>query len=312
MLLAIRGLRREGGYDLVHVWSTGALTAVGIAGPSRIVYSPPSLVRGRDVGWLRAMMAYRDVQVVSPTRTMHQALLRAGIAAERCRVIRPGVDFSRVSGRKEPAIRAALGLKADDYVLLAVGESTRSASHEDAVWAAAILHVLDPQYKLLIWGEGPAVGQAKAFARRISSGDLLRVGSERLGAGVEFERLLRAADLAVNTATGSVSALPVAMGMAAALPIVSTVTRGSSELLEDHHSAILVPARSPRLMAQRIMELRQDSGLQRKLCETARTEAYQYWSLTKFVEGYRNLYAQLARDETANAHGCPASPSFPV
>jgi glycosyltransferase involved in cell wall biosynthesis len=119
---------------------------------------------------------------------------------------------------------------------------------------------------------------------------MLHLAEEKLSRRVEFEQLLGAGDMAINTAAGSAATWPVAVCMAAALPIVSTVTYAASELLEDHHTAILVPKHSPRLMAQRVVELREDAGLPWRIADRARAEAYEYCSMTGFVEGYRELY----------------------
>ncbi|MGA2502074.1 MAG: glycosyltransferase, partial [Tepidisphaeraceae bacterium] len=94
--------------------------------------------------------------------------------------------------------------------------------------------------------------------------------------------------------------LPVAIAMAAGLPMVSAVTYSISELLEDHHTALLVPPGSPRALAQRILELKEDSHLQWQLADTARAEAYDFYALTRFIDEHRALYTQLASGEAAS------------
>ena len=301
IVAAIRWLRQENSFDVVHAWGTKALTAAAMGTKTRIVYAPPVLMRQPDVRWLRAVMAYRDLQVVCPTATMHRAMVRAGVALQRCHVIRPGVDFSRINRRKNATLRTQLGFAPDDCVLLGVGESTPAASHDDAAWATGILHVLDPRYKLLLWGRGTQIHAVKTLARQLTSSELLHVAEERLPQSAEFEQLLGAADMILNTATGSVATLPLAICMAAALPIISTVTYAASELLEDHHTAILVPRHSPRLIAQRVLELREDAALQWRISDHCRAEAYQFYPLTGFLDQYRAIYRQ-------DVQGVPVEP----
>ena len=124
------GLRSVAGdVDLVHCWDDPALTAAAMAGARRIVYSPQQFPDRRSVGWLRAVMGYRDVQVVCPTATMRRYLAERGVPLDRVHLVRPGVDFSLVRRRRDPALRAALGIGPDDFVLLAPGESTDAADH---------------------------------------------------------------------------------------------------------------------------------------------------------------------------------------
>jgi glycosyltransferase involved in cell wall biosynthesis len=178
-------------------------------------------------------------------------------------------------------------------VLLAPGESTRAAAHEDAVWAAAIAHYLDPRYKLLVWGRGERAGAAVRLATSVSGLNMLRAGERWLGP-LEFEALLPAADAVLVTARGPVPTLPIAVCMAAGLPIVAAVTYTVAELLEDRHTALMVPRRQPRLMARRVIELREDAALQWSVSDVARTEAYEYFSLTRFLDQFRSVYRQVA------------------
>jgi glycosyltransferase involved in cell wall biosynthesis len=82
--------------------------------------------------------------------------------------------------------------------------------------------------------------------------------------------------------------------MAAGLPIVSTVTYTVAELLEDRHTALMVPKPEARLIARRVLDLRADPGLQWSIADVARTEAYEYFSLTRFLEQWRGVYRQVA------------------
>jgi glycosyltransferase involved in cell wall biosynthesis len=296
---AVLGLRGRGGegFDVVHAWDERALTVAALAGARRVIFSPgPSIGRG-GIGWLRAVMNYRDVQVVCPTATQRRTLVERGIPLDRCHLIRPGVEFSRVRRRRDPALRAALGFSEEDLVLLAPGESTEAADHALAVHAASILRVLDPWYRLLLWGRGPKARSAAALADRLGQPDLVRVAEARLQRRLEFEELLPATDLVLVTARGPVATLPIATCMAAALPIVSTVTYTVAELLEDRHTAVMVPKPAPRLIAKRVLDLRADPQLQWSISDMARTEAYEYFSHTRFVNQWRGVYRQVATGE---------------
>jgi glycosyltransferase involved in cell wall biosynthesis len=240
-------------------------------------------------------MQYRDVEVVAPSATLRKALVRSGVAVEKCHLIRPGVDFGRIK-RRNAQMREALGLGKDDLVLLASGESTRGANHQLAAWTVAILAAMDERWKLILWGRGPRADRVKEFARRVYRGKVMWVAEEERRR-VEYEELLGACDMVLNTAKGAAATLPLAMAMAAAVPIISTVTYAVGELLEDHHNALLVPRASARRLAQRVMEMNENSGLKWRLTDMGRTEAYDYFSLTRFLEQWRAVYRQCAAGE---------------
>jgi glycosyltransferase involved in cell wall biosynthesis len=283
--------------DVVHAWGGQALAAAVIRGRGRIVFSPTRFPSPRLVRWLRAAMGHRDVHVVCSTGTQRRVLVERGVPLQRCHLVRPGVDFSKVRRRRDPSLRRRLGFGDDDVVLLAPGESTRAAAHEDAVWAGAIAHFLDPRYRMLVWGRGDRAGSVLRRGRSVADG-MLAAAEPALGEAVEFESLLPAADAVLVTARGPVATLPIAVCMAAGLPIVSTVTYTVAELLEDRHTALMVPRRDARLIARRLLDLRDDTGLQWNIADVARTEAYEYFSLTRFLDQWRGVYRQLAEGKS--------------
>jgi glycosyltransferase involved in cell wall biosynthesis len=293
---AVTGLRREPAapHALVHAWGIRALTIAALGGRGPILFSPTRFLGRRSVGWLRAVIGYRDVHIVCPTATQRRFCVEHGVPLERCHLVRPGVEFARVRRRRDPDVRRRLGFGDDDHVVLAPGESTRAAAHEDAVWSMAIAHFLDPRCKLLMWGRGSRSAAAERRARRMTGTAMLGVAEPALGTLLEFEDLLPAADSVLITARGPVATLPIAVCMAAALPIVSTVTYTVAELLEDRHTAVMVPRPVPRLIARKLLDLRDDTGTQWSVADMARTEAYEYFSLTRFVDQFRTAYRQVA------------------
>lgn len=294
-LLATLGLRRGSrGFDLVHAWGEPALTAAAFATGAPLVYSPVGFPPARSIGWVRAAIGYRDLQVVCSTDTMRRAFVERGVPIARCHLIRPGVDFSRLKRRRDDALRSALGFTPDDYVLLASGESTREAGHRESVWTAGVLHVLDRRHKLLMWGRGPLADAAARLAERFGQPGVLAGAERKLRRPVAYEQLMAAADCILITASSPVPTLPISIAMAAALPIVSTVTPTVAELLEDRHTALMVPRPAPRLLAQRVLDLREDPALQWAISDRARTEAYEFFALTRFLRQWRTVYQQIA------------------
>ncbi|HEY8668119.1 MAG TPA: glycosyltransferase family 4 protein [Tepidisphaeraceae bacterium] len=292
--LALRRGRRR--WDVIHAWGGRALGAASLAG-TPVIFSPDSLTRVRSLRWLRAMQSHRAVEVICPTATLRRLCVERGVPISRCHLIRPGIEFARIKRRRDSQLRTALGFSEQDYVILAAGESSRAANHRLAVWTVAIAHLLDERYKLLVWGRGGALSSVEHFSRRAHQPEMVSFAEQRLGRATEFEELLPAADMVLATANGPVDPLPIQIAMAAALPIVSTVTYTIGELLEDHHTALLAAKDAPKAIAQRIIELRNGASLQWTLADMARTEAYEYFSMSRFLNQYRAAYQQAAKGE---------------
>ena len=242
-------------------------------------------------------MGYRDVHVVCATATQRGGAWSAGVPLERCHLVRPGVDFGRVKRRRDPALRQAAwdrrsGLRPARPRRIDAGGRPRAGG----------LGGVDP------WGarsevQGAALGARAARRRaamlgtRLGQPNLVRVAEERLGRAVEFEELLPAADTVLVAAGRPVATLPIAICMAAALPIVATVTYTTAELLEDRHTAAMVPPGPPRFLATGFSSCRRTpacSGRSPTWRGRRRTSTF---SLTRFLSQYRAVYRQLAAGE---------------
>jgi glycosyltransferase involved in cell wall biosynthesis len=295
---AVMWLRRQRlDAQFIHAWGERALAVAVLSCSHRIVYSPVRFPTRRAIRWLRAAMTARRIDIVCPTDTMRRAFVTRGVPIERCHLIRPGVDFSKIRRRRDPRLRRALGLADDDFVLLAPGDSTRAAGHDLSAWAAAILHVLDPKYRLLLWGRGDAVDRVRRFAVKTGQPEATVVAVGTLPGPVEFEALLAATDLVLITPRAPSLTLAIATCMAAGLPIVGVVTETVSELLEDRHTALMVGKLSPRMLAQRVLDVRRDPSVQWSIADMARTEAYEYFSMMRYLAQWRAVYGQVANDQ---------------
>ena len=293
----VRQLRREWRDDesIVHAWGVASLTAAAFAGCPRVIFSPPAEMTKANLRWIGAIAQYRAFHCVAASLSARRQLLEAGLPPAKCHSIYPAVDFSKIRPRDQ-AIREQLGFSPDDFVLLACGESTRAAGHRDAVWATGILNFLDTKYRLLVAGVGGDVPRLRRLANRLEQPKLLTTAVDQLNRSVEWEELTSVADALLVCSTAPTALLPIQIAMASRLPIVSTVTAWSSELLEDRHTAMMVAPGSARRLAQRVLDLRADSSLANQLKQNARAETYEHYSLSRYLSVWRAAYRNYAQD----------------
>ncbi len=294
---ALRGRDGVRRFDIVHAWDEPSLTAAVLAGAERPLFSPMRPLRRSAIGWLRAIRETRKVHVICPTATQRRVCVERGLPADACLLVRPGVDFATARGRRDAALRQSFGFDDSDHVLLLAGESTGAADHEGAVWAASILGVLSPKWRVLLWGRGPRAHAAALLGDQLNQPRLAQLAEREGGRRFEFEDLLPAADTVLVTARAPVATLPIAICMAAGLPIVGTVTYTVAELLEDRHTAVMCPPANPRLLARRTLDLSGDAQLRWAIADMARTEAFEFFGASRFLSHYRTLYRQLAAGE---------------
>ncbi len=292
---------------LIHAWDTAALSAAAMSGCRRIVYSPPPEISQPVPGegeiwtnglrWFHRILKCPEIQVIFPSTTLQQLYEQQGVIQTDSHVIYPAVDLNRISPKRNVSLRAELGFSDSDFVLLAPGESTRAAGHDSAVWAAAILNALDPQYRLVLQGWGPQALAIQRFGKRLRQEGFYRLANQQLGRDVELEALAGVADAALVAIRGFAAMLPVAICMAAGLPIVSSLNSPSARVLEDRQTALVTSRATPRSLAQRVIDLRAEAGLSQRLAQAARTKAEECFSLDRFLNQWRDVYRQTPPED---------------
>jgi len=276
-------LRAQAGGALIHTWSIPALLAAALAGDRAIIHGVVTEMSAGGWNWLRWIGRRSDVTVVLTSEAAREFAIGRGIGREKCRVIRPGLECSK--GVRDEALREKLRLSPDDFVILAPGESTRSARHSLAVWTAAILYELDPRWKLLIWGRGDQAAGARRLGLRTGHPELIRIAPQW-----ECAQLMNVADVALITALPVAPGPPLAQCMAAGLPIVGT----ENEILTDRSNALLNNNDSPRELAQKLMEIRADAELRSMLGRMAQSDAVELFDSQKFLDQYAEVYSGLS------------------
>jgi glycosyltransferase involved in cell wall biosynthesis len=193
-------------------------------------------------------------------------------------------------------MRERLGIRDDDYVILAPGESTQASDHDLAVWAASILHVVDQRYRVLLWGRGPRLGRAAGLGAKLRQQGLVVVAEWKLGGATAFADIIPAADAVLVAARSSAPTLPVAMAMAAGVPVVAVATPEVSEFISEREMALTVSpeAASARTLAQRVLDLRMDLETAHARATRAREHAVRTFSADEFTRQMQVLYEQVA------------------
>jgi len=288
------------GFELVHAWDARSFIAA-VASGLPVIFSPPGRFRRGTWSWL-ATSAYHDVHVVSPTRWGCDAQVREGLARERCHVIVPGYETAGRPAGVDAGLRARLGILPSQFVILAPGESSRSARHRVAWHAAAILRVLDDRFRMLIWGRGPEARLIRDLSAKVKQPDLVIEAEKRLGHEVSLDELAGAADVALFTGSSDASTLPLAVCASAGLPIVATESAALGELWGGQ-GLVVLPRKDVRTLAQTILELQEDPGRRAVLGNAARARAGEIFDPGRFVREYGELYQRVAAHRGATVGG---------
>lgn len=185
--------------------------------------------------WIQWAAARAD-GLVTVAAALRERLVELGVAADRIRVLRNGVDLERFRLLDRDAVRDELGLSGP--VLLAVGNLVELKGHHLVIEALASA----PEYTLLLIGEGPERRRLERLAQ--DSGVAARVRFLGLVPQIELPRFYAAADALVLASSREGWANVLLESMACGTPVVATRVWGTPEVVAAPAAGVLVDERS--------------------------------------------------------------------
>lgn len=297
MIRAARGLRADG----VHVvhgyqWRPALVGAiVGRLARVPLVLAGKRSLTGDD---RRARLAWRMIgrrvdTIVTNAEALRDEATAQGVVA-RWEVIPSGVDVDRFRSGPSPAeAKERLGLDPERPVVGTVGrlEERKRQDHLLVAARAMVAHANGDAPQVLVVGDGPL---RSALERQAASLGIAR-NVRFTGAVTDVRTALAAMDVFVlpSCAEGMSNALLEAM--AAARPVVATAVGGTSEVLDDGRTGILVPPGDVTALAGHVLALIRNPARAVFLGAAARRAVGEKFGAPSMVGRLEDLYeARLA------------------
>ncbi|MAE66030.1 MAG: hypothetical protein CMJ18_17295 [Phycisphaeraceae bacterium] len=287
-----RAVRDMGDVDLVHCWSVGAWSASALmlrAMPRVLTVSAP--VSRRVAHWLRVMGCPQRAAVLAVSSTIRGQLLGAGSDPASVHVLRPGLDLGRVEHGARAALRSQWEIDDATPVVALLDDPPARTGADGATMAASLARAAAGAadgLRLVVHPDQPRLGPARHMMDRVGAN-----GFHLVDRRIEAPwRVLPGCDVALILGDGG-GGLALLWAMAANVPIVAEATYAACEVIEDRHSALLARPDHPPLLAERIRRLLGDAQLRWKLRDTARHEAYSYFSRQRYAASLKVVYEQV-------------------
>ncbi len=230
--------------------------------------------------------------VVANSEAGRRYVVSRGIPAAKVRVIYNGVNPARLCHRPEErqAVRRMLGADDGIPVVGMVASLQPAKDYPTFLQAAAEIARQMPATRFLVVGEGPLRPQLEETARQLG-----------LGAKVSFAGnqprvapYIAAMDVAVLSSCDHEGCSNFLLeAMALGRPIVATDVGGNRELFRDGQPGLLVPPRSPQVLASAVLSLLRDEGLRGRCAVDAVAIYRRRFSLETMVSAYDALYREL-------------------
>lgn len=223
--------------------------------------------------------------VVAVSERVRQDLVDCGVPEGRIRVIPNGVDLDRFDPARPFRPRAQLGLPADIFLALFVGDIRSPIKNLDTLLRASRSV---PGMHVAVAGDAcgspyPDLAQSLGVAERVHF----------LGFRPDVPELMHAADVFVLVSRYESSSLVLLEAMASGLPVVTARTVGAAERVSAGCGIVLEDPEREDELAAALQALRDDAARRASMGQAAR-QAVAQWSWGRMAAAYLRLYEEAA------------------
>ena len=257
---------------------------------------PRRLVAAAAVGISTRFSARADA-VIAPSALVRDELAARGVRTPMA-VVPTGVDLAHFAPGDGVTARRALGLDADDRVLLYVGRLDREKSVGRILAAFERVAGTVPRARLVLAGHGTEADALRRQARAVPTGDRITfLGVRPHDALVEC---YRAADLFVFASETETQGLVLAEAAACGVPAVTVSGPGCDEVVRDGETGVLTKPDSASL-AEAAIGLLLDPERRARMAARARAVAEREFDVRLQIDRTLALYDDAAARVRAGA-----------
>jgi glycosyltransferase involved in cell wall biosynthesis len=240
---------------------------------------------------VRAACEAADV-IVPISRATRDALLTVSPDAKaRTRIIPMPVDADRFA---IPSATAPTGFPSERPVLLCVGRLAREKGFEYAIRAMPIVRQSYPQASLVIVGRGPDAQRLQPLAEELLGPGVCRfpgfVAAEALPAYYAHADVFLLPSVLDDTGWQEGMGIVILEAAVAGCPAVATRAGGTSDVLVDGETGILVPERDAAALARAALAIISSASMRQRFAAGAHARAIENFSVQSVATQYEDAY----------------------
>jgi L-malate glycosyltransferase len=241
----------------------------------------------RFAWWLDRFTSRWCQRIIAVSQHTADVIVRVeGISKDKVLVVPNGVDLQRFSPRSLSEARANWRVEEHAFVVGSVGRLSPEKGHRYLLEALAIAKKSIPSLVCLIAGDGPLRSQLERQARELGLRDVCRF----LGEVSQIETVFAALDVTVLPSLFEGMPNAVLEAMAMGCPVVATAVGGSTELLSQGETGLLVPPADPGALAGAIVRVATSDALRDSMRRRCRAVAEARHGIDGTIRSIEQLY----------------------
>jgi glycosyltransferase involved in cell wall biosynthesis len=294
---------RRGHYDIVDAWlypdDVRAATMRALTGTPIVMSGRRNMQAHARFGPLAGALDRVVDRLVDAVVANSDASARFAVSSHhtdpaKLHVIRNGVELIEpLSTAEHQAWRRRMSVADDDVVIGCVGRYREIKRPMLLIDAFARLARNRPELRLVFVGEGDL--------RPAMEGQIRELGLERCvrlhGPELDPRPMYGAFDVVAQSSRSEGLPNVLLEAAAAGRPIVATDAGGSSEIVIDGRTGLLVPIDDVEALAGGLRRVIDDADLRQRIGRAARGHVEAAFGMGRFVAEYRDLYEALAESK---------------
>jgi glycosyltransferase involved in cell wall biosynthesis len=286
-------------FDVVQTWLFAANTYGRVA--AHLAQVPVVVVAEMAVdlwkGRVDRSVDYRLARwcdrVVGNSHAVVDFYRQLGVPEDRLAMIYSGINDERLPVVDQGELRTALGFDEKAPLVLFAGRLAEQKRVHDLLRALDLVQHVQPDVRAVIAGDGPLRSQLEASAYAYHLNGRVRF----LGHRGDLPQLIAGADLVVLPSAYEGLPNVVLEAMQFGKPVVATAAPGTTELVVDGETGVLVPIGDAPLMARAIRDLVRNPALAQQMGSAGRARVNEGFRAEAMIARFAELYESLARSK---------------
>jgi glycosyltransferase involved in cell wall biosynthesis len=249
--------------------------------------------RGRHLIFDIFRNSFTDIIIANSYAVREKSIIDEKLPPPQVIVIYNGIDLSRYGDMTTSAERAAarreLGIDDREKVIGMISNIKNIKGYDYFLGAAKLIKNKGYAAKFVIAGDGSDEPAFQDSVRRHGLGGSLLL----LGLCKDVSKAFGVMDIFMYSSLSEGFPNIILEAMAAGKAIVATDVGGTSEMLQDGYSGLLVPPRHSDALAEAAISLLDDERMACRLAEAARNSARWYFSMDECVKQYEYIYESM-------------------
>jgi L-malate glycosyltransferase len=305
LLLRLSWFLRREKFDIVHthdLWSNLlGVPAARLGGVRAIVSSRRDLghldwYQGKRRAWLRRIQNLSGIVLANATPIRDALIADEQFDPRKVRVIHNGVDVGKFKINRDGRNQLFPGVGDGKLIALVGNMHSDVKGHPWLIASAPAVLREFPSTRFVLIGDGE---QRVAFEQQVAG-----LGLERnflfMGRRADIPEILVCCDIGVLPSRAEGLPNAVLEYMAAGLPTIVSRAGGSTELIEDGVTGLLVPPENSPALAAALLKLLRDPELARQMALRGHEFTIRNFSFERLVGEVDALYTDLLRRDGGN------------